>query len=238
MEPELVDGPAGGLQDRADRAAAPVTFGTGAGSLVSLGLPRGPVVLSAPDLTVGTLAPGVPPAAPGAPNAPGVPVVSAGTVTYPQVAPDTDLAFASSFAGIAETVTLRSPRSPRSLRFHIADPLGQLGALTAMPDGSYSFANTVDGDPAGTHLGLAPPVAYTPPSASDPLGSGGQPGSASMTVARAGDGWDVVEAVSPGWLAQPATRWCWTRRTTCTGRRRWPTASRSPGTASWPPTPT
>ena len=127
-----------------------------------------------------------------------------GSVVYRGVAPGTDLRYRVLPTGVKEELVLASPEAPRSFRFHIADPHGQLGEAEATGDGGYRFQGRIDGEVA---VGLAAPYAYEQ-SAAGQLGAGGaaapeahDPSSAGMSVTKAGDGVDVTVAVEEAWLA-------------------------------------
>jgi len=191
-------------------ALRPVRFGDSADRLVQLGLARGPVTLSSKDLRVG------------APRQQGRQASHAGAAT------DTDLAYRVEPIGVKEALVLRSPKSPTSYRFHLADPTGQLGSARTLPGGGVTFTGR-QGDLA---LSMPPAVAYeqagadpfaapapsqtTEPAAapapgprtSAPTGAGPAPAvpllpgsdSAMLHVVAAGDGFDVRVAVRPDWL--------------------------------------
>jgi RHS repeat-associated protein len=142
------------------------------------------------------------------------------TLKYRAVAKDVDVDYDVTAAAVTERIILRSDKAPRSFRFHISDPKGQLGLPVAQPGGGYRFSSDI-GD--GVRLTLDAPAAYELPSAPDePVGL--EPGSAQMTVVKAGDGFDVIKAVDEDWLRgknfpivlDPALRFdastdCWLR---------------------------
>jgi RHS repeat-associated protein len=154
----------------------PAMLGRSAADLIQIAAPGGTVSIGSPGLRLGT------------------PSRSGDTVTYGAVAPDTDLQLVPSPVGVKTNLVLRSAAAPRSFRFHVADPMGRLGSVAPQPDGSWLFSGAM-GD--GYRLALAPAAAYRP-------GQAPEPGSATQTVLRAGDGWDVTLAVDPAWLAGKA----------------------------------
>jgi RHS repeat-associated protein len=162
--------------------AWPVALGRSADALVSVALPGGMVSIGAVGLQVGR------------------PVRDGQTITYAGVAADTDLQLVATPAGVKTNLVLRSAAAPRSFRFHVADPAGALGAGAEQRDGSWRFSADL-GD--GYRLALAPATAYVPAEvAAAGLGSAGvDRSSASQSVVRAGDGWDVTVAVNADWLA-------------------------------------
>jgi len=184
IDPSLTtSGSLPGLPVAAPGAFEPTWFGASAGQLLAMQLPGGRITLSSPDLSV---------------SAPSVDA-STDTVSYPAAATDTDLQFTSGPSGVSERLILKGSDAPTSFTFHLADPGDALGPVSAEPGGGYLFgADVVD----GYHLSLPAPVAYEQPagSAPDPLAAR-DPGSAAMTVARSGDGYDITEAISRSWLA-------------------------------------
>jgi RHS repeat-associated protein len=167
----------------ADGLARRVTLGRSAAGLLSVDLPGGPVSFSASGLTLRS------------------PSRSGSTVSFSDAATDTDLQLVVSPEGVKTNLVLRTVAAPRSFRFHVSDPQGLLGEAVEQPDGSFRFGRDL-GD--GWHLGLAPATAYVPAEVDPALGPGVDRSSASQTVTRVGDGWDVVLAVNPDWLAGKA----------------------------------
>jgi RHS repeat-associated protein len=165
--------------------AWPVTLGRSASELVSVAAPGGAVSIGATGLTLGA-------------------GTRAGqTITYANVATATDLQLVTSGAGVKTNLVLKSASAPRSYSFHVSDPAGLLGGVSEQPDGSWLFGADW-GD--GYRLSLAPATAYVPAQvAADGLGWPGiDRSSASQSVVRAGDGWDVTVAVNPAWLSGKA----------------------------------
>jgi RHS repeat-associated protein len=155
--------------------ARPVTLGRSAAQLVEIATPGGTVTLGAAGLRLGA------------------PARAGATTTYAGVATDTDLQLVTSPSGVKTNLVLRSARAPRSYRFHLADPMATLGSVRERADGSWLFSGAL-GD--GYQLALAPAASYE-------LGrpDGTPPASATQSVIRASDGWDVTLAVDPAWLA-------------------------------------
>lgn len=159
-------------------AFRPMSFGSDPRSLVRLDLPRGPVTISSAQLGRAT------------------PAKKGRSAHYRGVATDTDLEFEVSPAGLRQSLVLHSDKAPRTVKFHISDPAGQLGTATRTATGGYRFSGDV-GD--GISVVLDPAVAFEQPQGQDlPVL---EPGSASMSVVKSGDGFDVVKTVSESWLA-------------------------------------
>jgi RHS repeat-associated protein len=158
----------------------PARFGRSARNLLALDIAGGPVVLSAPKLAVGK------------------PAAAAGRMRYRDVATDTDLVFRPGAAQVKEEIVLRSAAAPRSFAFHLADPRGLLGDVTAEPDGSFRFSRSI-GD--GVYLGFAAPVAYEQSAVVDDDMPPASPGSAHLAVTKVRGGFDIVESVDKAWLA-------------------------------------
>jgi hypothetical protein len=114
------------------------------------------------------------------------PAIAGETVRYAGVAQDADLEYEPIADGVKERVVLRSASAPRSYRFHISDPGDVLGAPKRRPDGGWTFGE-------GT-MALGAPSAY------EQKAPAANPGSATIDVRPAGDGFDVVETVDPEWL--------------------------------------
>lgn len=167
----------GGLPLAADAALAPVRFGKDRDRIVELELAEGTVTLSSDDLDVGR------------------PRLEDGRAVYRNVARDTDLRYRVSTAGLKEEIVLRSEDAPRTFRFRLDDPDGALGRLGRRDDGSWESSKDVT---SGLRLVLPAPFAYelpdtaTTPHAVDPT-------SASMTVVREGDGYDITVSLNDEW---------------------------------------
>lgn len=161
--------------------AWPVTLAKSPAELVSLAVPGGPVTVGATGLSLGR------------------PTRSGQTITFPEAAPGADLQLVTNGAGVKTNLVLKSAAAPTSYRFHVADPRGALGKASEQPDGSWLFGTDL-GD--GYRLSLAPATAYVPAQvAKDGLAWPGiDRSSATQTVVRVGDGWDVTVAVTPEWL--------------------------------------
>jgi len=159
----------------------PLLLGQDAKQAVSLQLDRGPVVLSSPDLRFA-----------------GRPQVRGQTVTFPGVAPGTDLQLEVSAGGVKTNLVLQTPSAPTSFRFHLADPHRQLGSLAQQPDGWSVFSEPVAD---GELLAIPPASAYAPRLLPPGMEAGSTPGTAHQTITRAGDGWDITERVDPAWMA-------------------------------------
>lgn len=166
----------------ADGAARRVTFGQSAAAMLSVDVPGGPVTVSASGLALTT------------------PTRSGAAVTFPGVAADTDLQLEAGAVGVKANLVLKSAGAPTSFRFHVADPRGALGTVAQQADGSWQFSADL-GD--GYHLAFAPATAYAPAevAARQEVAAGVDRSSASESVVRAGDGFDVTLAVNPAWLA-------------------------------------
>lgn len=160
-------------------AFVPTSFGATSQALATMTLPAGPVTLSSSGLSIG--APALDPAS--------------NTLTYPDVAPDTDLELTLTRSGVQMRLALRSADAPHSFSFHLSDPQGALSGGATQQDGSFSFGGPVVD---GYHLSIPAPGAYevtgTPSDAP-------QPGSVHMTVNPAGDGYDIAETIDGNWLA-------------------------------------
>jgi RHS repeat-associated protein len=161
----------------AEGAIRPVRFGNASNDLVQLVLDGGPIVVSASSLTVSQ------------------PVIASGAVLYTNVATSTDLRYQVGLGGVKEEIILNGSTAPHQFTFHYSDPTGQLGKATLQPDGSYRFDARIDSTVA---IGLAPVVAFeqgkaTPAALHDPT-------SASLSLVKAGDGFDVTVAVNTTWL--------------------------------------
>ena len=103
-------------------------------------------------------------------------------------------------SGVKTNLVLKAAGAPTSFVFHLSDPRGLVGNPERQPDGSFVFDQDL-GD--GYRLGLAPATAYVQAEL-DGLGAGVDLSSATQTVTRVGDGWDIVLAVAPAWLAGKA----------------------------------
>jgi RHS repeat-associated protein len=166
----------------ADGLARRVTFGP-VDRLLAVDVPGGSVSFAASGLRLGA------------------PTRSGLTVTYPDAATDTDLQLVVTPGGVKTNLVLRSASAPRSYRFHLSDPRGLVGSPEQLPDGSFRFSRDL-GD--GYHLGLTAATAYQPSQIDPEIGPGVDRSSASQTVTRAGDGWDITLAVDSEWLAGKA----------------------------------
>lgn len=160
-------------------AFRPIRLGKRNESLVRLELDEGTVTLSAPELTALT------------------PEVSSdGLVTHRDVAKDTDLRYRVTSEGVKEELVLRSAQSPRSFRFHLADPEGALGEVAELKKGGYRFDRVIDGEVVVT---IPPAYAYE-----DHGVTGAFPpnerGSASLELEAVEGGYDLTVAVSESWL--------------------------------------
>ena len=167
----------------ADGLARKVTVGRAAAGLLSVDVPGGAVSFSAAGLALGA------------------PARSGSTVSFADAATATDLQLVVGPAGVKTNLVLKSAAAPRSFRFHLSDPKGLVGAAAEQPDGSFRFDRDL-GD--GWHLGLSPATAYVPAEVDPGLGAGIDRSTASQTVTRAGDGWDITLAVDATWLAGKA----------------------------------
>ena len=121
------------------------------------------------------------------------PSLSGNQVLYASVATDTDLQYRTLPAGIKEELILKSPASPTTYVFHLADPSGQLGAVQQQPDGSWRFSVKVD----GLWVELAPAFAYKKPTTGLPAIDRS---SAHLSVVKVGNGFDITISVDPAWL--------------------------------------
>jgi RHS repeat-associated protein len=155
----------------------PVHFGDAAGRVITIDLDHGPVVLSAAGLDLIK------------------PTIQGSTVTYRNVAQDTDLVYHVTPGAIKEELVLRSSRAPQSFSFHLSDPDHQLGAAHELPGEEYVFDATTA---PGLKLGLGRPLAYQPTTDGTP--SLGEAGSAHSAVSKAGDGFDVQLSLDSAWV--------------------------------------
>lgn len=162
----------------AENGLWPVRFGVANTDIVELDLDNGPVTLSNDGLSI---------AAPSA-NADGA--------TYAGVATGADLRYRLSSSGLAEELVLSSPSAPTSFTFHLADPHKQLGTVSHTADGGYVFSTLFDG---GVRIEIPPAYASQPVNGVQPPIA--DPSSAHLSVAPAGDGFDVTESVDATWLA-------------------------------------
>lgn len=121
------------------RARRPVRFGRSADRLVELELGDDTVTVSTADLRIAP------------------PRVRPDGVDYDEVATDTDLRYTLTAAGVTKQLVLGSPHSPRSFRFHLADPAGRLGPGRTVQGGGYRFDNEIED---GVVLEIAPPFAF------------------------------------------------------------------------------
>jgi hypothetical protein len=160
----------------------PVTVGRSSSRLVEAVLPGGTVAFGTAALRLRA------------------PTRSGSTVTFPDAATDTDAQLVVGPSGVKANLVLRSAAAPRSFRFHISDPSGALGTASEQADGSWLFSADL-GD--RYRLALAPATAYVPAEvdAAELGWHGVDRSSASQSVSRAGDGWDVTLAVDERWLA-------------------------------------
>jgi len=162
----------------AEGALRPVRFGNSNTDLVVLVLDGGRVVVSAASLTIGQPT-----------------IDAAGAVLYSNVAASTDLRYQVGLGGVKEEIILKSSGAPHQFTFHYSDPLGQLGQATLQPDGSYRFDAKIDSTVA---IELAPVVAFEP-AAATPAALHDRH-SASLTLIKAGDGYDVTVTLNASWL--------------------------------------
>lgn len=158
-------------------AIRPTYFGSKSDHLIRLQLDGGPVVISAPALVISS------------------PHIEGNSVIYRDVAPDTDLRYQLDSGQLKEDLVLKGPRALRSATFHISDPSHQLGQAHLEKDGSYRFDTRIDGD---VGIVVPAPRAYEQPLGSIPPAM--YPGSASMTIQPAGDGFDTTVAVDAKWM--------------------------------------
>jgi RHS repeat-associated protein len=163
----------------AENALRPIRFGSSSSRLVELALDGGPVTLSAPGLASSD------------------PTQSGNDVKYGGVATDTALDYSVSPAGIQEQLVLASAAAPTSFSFHLADPFGQLGTMTRTSDGGYVFSGVIDGQ---AQLKLQPANAFEQASVPPFQSAVVNPGSAHLTVTRAGNGFDIAESVDASWM--------------------------------------
>ena len=117
-------------------------------------------------------------------------------VHYKAVGKDVDVEYEVGTGSVKELIVLRSPAAARSFTFHLADPTGRLGEALPTGDGGIEFTAE---DAHGLRLTLPPAVAYELPEG-DALPDL-ENGSATQTVTRAGDGFDITLAVDEQWLA-------------------------------------
>lgn len=164
----------------ADGLARAVTVGRTAARMLSVDVPGGAVSFSAAGLRLAA------------------PERTGSTVSFADAATDTDLQLVVGPAGVKTNLVLRSAAAPRSFQFHLSDPKGLVGSGKEQLDGTFLFDRDL-GD--GWHLALSPATAYVPAEVDPELGPGVDRTSATQTVTRAGDGWNIVLAVDPAWLA-------------------------------------
>jgi RHS repeat-associated protein len=162
----------------AEGAIRPIRFGDSANRLVEFELDGGAVTISSQGLVIGT------------------PVLIGDTVTYFNVAPDTDLRYTLTDGELKEELILKSGKAPLNFSFHISDPKGSLGSAHPRADGSTRFDLVIDSE---LTLDLAPAFAFKQPAVGSPAQI--EANSAHLKLVRAGNGFDVTESVDPIWLA-------------------------------------
>lgn len=168
------------LPAAAEGSLRPIRFGSEPSKVAEIALDAGPVTLSAPGLKIGA------------------PEVDPGGVLYRVVAADTDLRYRVSASGLKEEVVLGSASAPTSYTFHLSDPNGALGAATSTPGGGFVFANKVD----DAIVELPAPFAYEQKAAGEAGRNAPRDlSSASMSLTKSGDGWDLALSINPAWLA-------------------------------------
>lgn len=158
--------------------AVPVRFGASSDGLLELTSESATVRLTAPSLTIGT------------------PTVDAdGWVVYKDVAPDTDLRYRVSVAGVKEEIVLRSEAAPTSFSFALEDAEGALGRAFQLPGGGVRFEGSVD---EAVGLALGAPVAYElgrEPDEPAVEATGG-----SLSLSANSHGFDLSVGLDPQWL--------------------------------------
>lgn len=163
---------------KADGMAHPIWFGADARrSLLQVRLPEGNPTLSLPSART---------------SKPVLGKTKAGlqTITYRDVAVDTDLTYTVDGSRVSKQLVLKSAQAPTSFTFHLSDPKHLLGKPTARPGGSFVFSQDL-GD--GLQLALNQPMAWE---------QGGTPApssSAHQVVTKAKGGYDITVSLDPGW---------------------------------------
>jgi RHS repeat-associated protein/uncharacterized repeat protein (TIGR01451 family) len=158
----------------------PLEFGRSLADMVSVKLDRGQIRLSPVGL-----------------RGAGKPELTGQEVLHRDVATDTDLTVRPSGAGFRTVLRLKSPQAPTSFRFHLSDPAGQLGQPSRTADGGYEFGTQIE---PGVRFGLRPAYAYEVDLDDPEAPVGSEPGSATLTVTRAGNGFDIVKTIDSDWL--------------------------------------
>ncbi len=164
----------------ASESYKPIKFGSDPARLLEIGWDAGPLVLSAPwSAKVKPVKDDKDPK----------------KVKYKAVDKGVDVDYEVGPDGVKELIVLGSATAPRSFKFHLSDPTGQLGEAQRTPDGGFRFSRP---DAEGLSLTMPPAVAYEQPKGEelpDILAA-----SATQTVVRAGDGFDITLAVDEQWL--------------------------------------
>lgn len=156
-----------------------VRFGHKADKLIRLALDGGTVTMAAEGLAIGR------------------PTRDGHELHYANVARDTDLVLRNTPAGVVKELRLRSAAAPRRFRFHLSDPKGLLGEAVQDAGGAVTFSNPVETE---TTLAIPAPYAYETAKVSN-RGPAVNLDSADLTIARAGDGFDLEVSLDEGWLA-------------------------------------
>lgn len=177
IDPTVEKSSAPGEAATAANGLRPIRFGRSAADTFRLQLDKGPVTLSWDGFDASR------------------PEVSADSVIYRDVAPDTDLRYRVSAAGIKEELILRSAAAPRKFSFRLADPANALGGVEQTPDGGYRFRTPIDGSAA---IEMPPAVAYEESTSAHPALVA--PGTASLALVQVANGYDGTIAVDPSWI--------------------------------------
>ena len=165
----------------AEGAFRPLRLGLVPSRLAQFELAEGPVTLTVPGLALGLPDVSVP-----------------NRVRHLGVgAAGPELTFDVLGTGLRQSFVLPSSSSPRSFTTHVSDPLGQLGVPVQQPNGGWLFGADFDGT---VRLFVSPATAYEQAAEASEPGPGRDPDSATVSVARTGDGWDIVETVDAAWL--------------------------------------
>lgn len=178
IDPSLTQSSDPTLPVAAENMVRPVRFGSSSAKMMVIALDGGPITLSDPSLS----------------NV--VPSLDSSGVHYDNIAPHTDINYSTSASGVVEQIVLRSPASPTSFTFHLADPTGQLGQAVLTPAQGYVFTGEIAD---GESLRLPAPHAWVQPAAGQPPVV--QTNTATLSVVTSGDGFDITTAVNPAWLA-------------------------------------
>lgn len=162
---------------KADRTARPVWFGSKASNLLQIRLPQGNPTFSLPGARI--VKPEV------------TQTKEKHSLTYREVAADTDIVYDLNGAQVKEKLILKSAAAPTKFTFHLSDPKKLLGKPSRTALGGYRFSQEIAD---GIRLELASPQAWEQ---GHPVGL---TGTAHQSLTRTGDGYDIILSVDPRWL--------------------------------------